>query len=115
MTTEQTSDPTLWRYPEFYSANHRTHIRNLESALAEEKSKLDHCLTANEQGTLQWWIQKHDKLMRRLAGLLLKFERHESQLEEARWLLGNFARRPLGWSDRLNAWLSDHTPTGKEK
>ena len=102
-TTEQTSDPTLWRYPNLYNPNRAIHIRNLEAKVEElEKRSEGH------------WVSSANHLQ-----VVTKLVHAESQLEEARWLLGetlgHMWNSPKDWLDRRDAWLSAHTPTGKEK
>lgn len=57
----------------------RTENQSLRTQLAEEKAKLDHQLTANEPGTTQYWIQKHDELAVKFGELLVKVTEKEAE------------------------------------
>lgn len=96
---EQTTDPTLWRYPSLYSPNQTIHIRNLEEKVAE--------------------LEKRLNPIQHRSGILIPQHPPNDALEEAWWLLERCVDCPdsvfPNWFERRLAWLSAHTPTGKEK
>lgn len=136
MTTEQTSDPTLWRYPSLWSANRTIHLRNLEAKVVEleAQAKIDN------DGNQDWinslcselckmedalgfkndchdkdgkWVPTIGPWLERVRDLIAaegELGDAKSQLEEARWLLsetiGHMWNSPKNWLDRRDAFLN---------
>lgn len=98
MTTEQTSDPTLWRYPSLWSSNRTIHLRNLERELQTIREAVG--LVVENYSSISCGTREP---------ICITLKRRENELKVFSLVVS------LNNLKRKYESTTAHTPTGKEK